>query len=163
MLWKWRRRVLYHLKNGNFNHTFLWSTLHRIVFIARSFTFQIRLDHLGEGNDNPLQYSCMENPRDGGGWWAAIYGVAQSQTWLKWLSSSSSSSKTGSSKFLEYSAREYRGIWKCVAKADNATRNNQLPTKVCLVKAMVFPVVMYGCESWTIKKAEHWRIDAFEL
>ena len=38
-----------------------------------------------------------------------------------------------------------------------------LPTKVCLVKAMVFPVVMYGCEIWTIKKAEHWRIDAFEL
>ena len=38
-----------------------------------------------------------------------------------------------------------------------------LPTKVHLIKAMVFPVVMYGCESWTIKKAEHWRIDAFEL
>ena len=38
-----------------------------------------------------------------------------------------------------------------------------LPTKVHLVKAMVFPVVMYGCESWTLKKAEHWRIDAFEL
>ena len=38
-----------------------------------------------------------------------------------------------------------------------------MPTKVHLVKAMVFPVVMYGCESWTIKKAEHWRIDAFEL
>ena len=38
-----------------------------------------------------------------------------------------------------------------------------MPTKVCLVKAMVFPVVMYGCESWTIKKAEHWGIDAFEL
>ena len=38
-----------------------------------------------------------------------------------------------------------------------------LPTKVCLVKAMVFPVVMYGCESWTIKQAEHRRIDAFEL
>ena len=38
-----------------------------------------------------------------------------------------------------------------------------MSTKVCLVKAMVFPVVMYGCESWTIKKAEHWRIDAFEL
>ena len=38
-----------------------------------------------------------------------------------------------------------------------------LPTKVCLVKAMVFPVVMYGCENWTIKKAEHRRIDAFEL
>ena len=43
------------------------------------------------------------------------------------------------------------------------SRDIALPTKVCLVKAMVFPVVMYGCESWTIKKAEHWRIDAFEL
>ena len=42
-------------------------------------------------------------------------------------------------------------------------RDITLPTKVCLVKAMVFPVVMYGCESWTIKKAEHWRIDAFEV
>ena len=42
-------------------------------------------------------------------------------------------------------------------------RDITLPTKVCLVKAMVFPVVMYGCDSWTIKKAEHWKIDAFEL
>ena len=43
------------------------------------------------------------------------------------------------------------------------SRDITLPTKVCLVKAMVFPVVMYGGESWTIKKAEHRRIDAFEL
>ena len=43
------------------------------------------------------------------------------------------------------------------------SRDTTLPTKVCLVKAMVFPVVMYGCESWTLKKAEHRRIDAFEL
>ena len=42
------------------------------------------------------------------------------------------------------------------------SRDITLPTKVCLVKAMVFPVVMYGCENWTIKKAEHRRIDAFE-
>ena len=42
-------------------------------------------------------------------------------------------------------------------------RDMTLPTKFCIVKAMVFPVVMYGCESWTIKKSEHWRIDAFEL
>ena len=42
-------------------------------------------------------------------------------------------------------------------------RDITLPTKVCLVKVIVFPVVMYGCESWTIKKAEHQRIDAFEL
>ena len=43
------------------------------------------------------------------------------------------------------------------------SRDITLPTKVCLVKAFVYPVVMYGCESWTIKKAECWRIDAFEL
>ena len=43
------------------------------------------------------------------------------------------------------------------------SRDITLPTKVCIVKAMVLPIVMYGCESWTIKKAEHWRIDAFEL
>ena len=43
------------------------------------------------------------------------------------------------------------------------SRDVTLPTKVCLVKVMVFPVVMYGCESWTVKKAEQWRIDAFEL
>ena len=47
----------------------------------------------------------------------------------------------------------------CVLKSRAIT----LPTKVCQVKALVFPVVMYGCESWTIKKAEHRRIDAFEL
>ena len=84
-----------------------------------------------EGNGNPLQCSCLENPKDGGAWQAALHGVAQSQTQLKRLSSSS--------------------------------RDISLPTKVCLVKAMVFPVVMYGCESWTVKKIEHRRIDAFEL
>ena len=47
----------------------------------------------GEGNGNPLQCSCLENPRDRGAWWAAVYGVAQSRTRLKWLSSSSSSSR----------------------------------------------------------------------
>ena len=43
------------------------------------------------------------------------------------------------------------------------SRDISLPTKVCLVKAMVFPVAIYRCESWTLKKTEHWRIDAFEL
>ena len=48
------------------------------------------LSCIGEGNGNPLQCSCLENPRDGGAWWAAVYGVAQSRTGLKRLSSSSS-------------------------------------------------------------------------
>ena len=46
------------------------------------------LSHIGEGNGSPLQCSCLENPRDRGAWWAAVYGVAQSRTQLKWLSSS---------------------------------------------------------------------------
>ena len=54
---------------------------------------------------------------------------------------------------------------KAVTNVDNIlkSRDVTLPTKVCLVKAMVFPVVMYRCESWTIKKAEHQRIDVFKL
>ena len=54
--------------------------------------------------------------------------------------------------------------WKATSNLDSILkcRDITLPTKVCLVKAVVFPVVMYGCESWTIKKAKCWRIDAFE-
>ena len=66
-------------------------------------------------------------------WRASVHGAAKSQTRL--------------SNWTELNLHIYRPI----------------PTKFHLVKAMVFPVVMYGCESWTIKKAEHWRIDAFEL
>ena len=53
--------------------------------------FHFSLSCIGEGNGNPLQCSCLDNPRDAGAWWAAVYGVAQSQTRLKQLSSSSSS------------------------------------------------------------------------
>ncbi|KAI4547946.1 hypothetical protein MG293_000276 [Ovis ammon polii] len=52
--------------------------------------FHFSLSCTGEGNGNPLQYSCLENPRNGGAWWAALYGVAPSRTRLKRLSSSSS-------------------------------------------------------------------------
>ena len=52
-----------------------------------NFTFHFSLSCTGEGNGNPLQCSCLETPRDGGAWWAAIYGVAQSRTRLTWLSS----------------------------------------------------------------------------
>ena len=62
--------------------------------------FHLSLSCIGEGNGNPLQCSCLENPRDGGAWWATIYGVAQSRTLLKQLSSSSSS-KTKSQNRME--------------------------------------------------------------
>ena len=54
---------------------------------------------------------------------------------------------------------------KAMTNIDRILKNRDitLPTKVCIAKAMIFPVVMYGCESWTIRKAEHWRFDTFEL
>ena len=55
--------------------------------------FHFSLSCIGEGNGNPLQCSCLENPRESGAWWAAVYGVGQSWTRLKRLSSSSSSSR----------------------------------------------------------------------
>ena len=59
--------------------------------VGHDWATSLSLSCIGEGNGNPLQCSRLENPRDGGAWWAAVYGVAQSRTWLKRLSSSSSS------------------------------------------------------------------------
>ena len=64
----------------------------------------------GEGNGNPLQCSCLENPRDGGAWWAAVYGVAQSRTWLKRLSSSSSNSKGALGVYTVFSNKRIRNF-----------------------------------------------------
>ena len=71
--------------------------------------FHFSLSCVGEGNGNPLQCSCLENPRDGGAWWAAVYGVAQSRTRLKRLSSSSSSSNITTVRFIYY-VHGYR-VW----------------------------------------------------
>ena len=60
---------------------------------AERLHFHFSLSYIGEGNDNPLQYSCLENPRDRGAWCTVVYGVTQSRTRLKRLSSSSSSSQ----------------------------------------------------------------------
>ena len=57
--------------------------------VTKRLHFHFSRSCIGEGNGNPLQCSCLENPRDGGAWWAAVYGVTQSRTQLKWLSSSS--------------------------------------------------------------------------
>ena len=62
-----------------------------LLWVGHDWATSLSLSCIGEGNGNPLQYSCLENPRDGGAWWAAVYGVAQSRTRLKRLSRSSSS------------------------------------------------------------------------
>ena len=76
-------------------HAHIWKYL-RLELQSESDTterldFHFSLSCIGEGNGNPFQCSCLENPRDSGAWWAAVYGVAQSRTRLKQLSSSSSS------------------------------------------------------------------------
>ena len=123
--------------------------------------FHFSLACIGEGNGNPLQCSCLENPRDGRAWWAAVYGVAQSRTRLKQLSSSSKITADGdcSPEIKRHLLLESYDQPRQHIKSRDIT----LPTKVRLIKAMVFPVVRYGCESWTIKKAEDRRIDAFAL
>ena len=71
---------------------------------TKRLLFHFSLSCIGEVNGNPLQYSCLENPRDGGAWWAAIYGVKRSRTQLKQLSSSSSS--------MNYLASKCIWFWK---------------------------------------------------
>ena len=72
--------------------------------------FHFSLSCTGEGNGNPLQCSCLENPRDGGTWWAATYGVAQSQTRLKWPSSSSSNQVSR----MRVNVRSVSGFKDCI-------------------------------------------------
>ena len=76
----------------------------------RATSLSLFLSCIGEGNGNPLQCSCLENPRDGGAWWAAVYGVAQSWTGLKRLSSSSDA-KVGSQETPGITGKFGLWIW----------------------------------------------------
>ena len=77
-----------------------WTAVHGVTH-SRTWLKPLSMHAcVGEGNGNPLQYSCLENPRDGGAWQAANHGVTQSWTWLKWLSSSSSSRITCGFNFI---------------------------------------------------------------
>ena len=113
---------------------------------------------------------------DRGVWWATVHGVATSWTQLSDWQIDGETVETvadfifGGSKITadgdcshEIKRRLLLGR-KVMTNLESIlkSRDVTLPTKVCLVKAMVFPVVMYGCESWTVKKAESRRIDAFE-
>ena len=69
---------------------FFFFFMNRCWILSKCF-YVAFIEMIREGNGNPLQYSCLENPRNRGAWWTAIYGVTQSQTWLKQLGSSSSS------------------------------------------------------------------------
>jgi len=79
-----------------------WAAVHGVAKSQTRlhFHFHFSLSCIGEGNGNPLQYSCLESPMDGGAWWAAVYGATQSWTQLKQLSSSSSRSLRDWSVFI---------------------------------------------------------------
>ena len=89
--------------------------------------FHFSLSSIGEGNGNPFQCSCLENPRDGGAWWAAISGVAQSQTRLKWLSSSSSSTLIASHE-LTSSLTWLWYMYRVLRAFSNSERSNRVLT-----------------------------------
>ena len=80
--------------------------------VTKRLHFYFSLSCIGEGNGNPLRCSCLENPRDGGAWWAAVYGVAQSWTRLKRLSSSSSSSSDGYLEICSTILPHLGCVWK---------------------------------------------------
>ena len=82
-IWKFSVHILLKILEGVYTTCYYLASFHLTV-----------TQSIGEGNGNPFQCSCLENPRDGGTWWAAVYGVAQSRTRLKRLSSSSSSNSS---------------------------------------------------------------------
>ena len=73
--------------------------------------FHFSLSCIGEGNGNPLQCSCLENPRDSRAWWAAVYEVTQSWTRLKWISSSNSNSSSSKGWYLVVVVKSLSGVW----------------------------------------------------
>ena len=85
--------------------------------------FHFSLSCIGEGNGNPLQCSCLENPRDGGAWWAAIYEVAQSWTRLKRLSGSSSSNKVSVKLIIHAYVRSFKTMHRALAMCPASARH----------------------------------------
>ena len=94
----------------------LQSTGLRRVGLDWATSFSLSLSCIGEGNGNPFQSSCLENPRDGGAWWAAVYGVVQSQTQLERLSSSSSSDKWTALAHLQEAGKPVQNLRKTACR-----------------------------------------------
>ena len=112
--------------------------------------FHFSLSCIGEGNGNPLQCSCLENPRDGGAWWAAVYGVAQSRTRLKRLSSSSSSSlaQSVSSEHTSIMVKIYitnggRGLDSCMAGSFQSQLHGMRGPPILIPNLLSYSLVIF--------------------
>ena len=139
-----------------------------------TFTFHFSLSCIGEGNGNPLQCSCLENPRDGGAWLAAVYGVAQSRTWLKWLSSSSSKTVLHNGHYLiQTSILPRLSFQVCPSKMLkvkrttilNMAEGNEKLLKKNGVKKLVVRIIFLKdyfdwCDEWFIS-GEDWDTEIF--
>ena len=99
----------------------------------------------GEGNGNPLQYSCLENPRDGGAWWAAVYGVAQSRTRLKRLSIAQHRSpgvKTSTSGSPETQVQSL--VWELSCKLQKNRKRKVYNLKHCFLNPKRLLTILYN-------------------
>ena len=118
-----------------------WAAVHGVAKShVERLHFHFSLSCIGEGNGNPIQCSCLENPRDGEAWWAAIYGVAQSRTRLKRLSSSSSSKE-----IKELYTDNYKTLMKEIK--DDINRWRDIPCswvgRINIVKMTILPNAIY--------------------
>ena len=107
--------------------------------------FHFSLSWIGEGNGSPLQCSCLENPRDGRDWWAAVYGVAQSRTRLKRLSSSSSSILMSESQKRISSTKHYKVLPTSTLFITLVSFNQNLPQMAYGFHRNVFKLLIYKC------------------
>ena len=123
---------------------------HEELDMTERLHFHFSFSCIGEGNGNPLQCSCLENPRDWGAWWAAVYGVAQSQTWLKWLSSSS--------LFWERSQENTFREWKSDIQKGRKSIKSVLTSKLQLELLDSFLLGHHGRENCFKWQARHWGI-----
>ena len=119
-------------------HSLRWTRKQDLAPDSWRLHFHFSLSCIGEGNGNPLQCSCLENPRDGGAWWAATYGIAQSRTQLKQLSSSSS---WGAYERNEFS--EPTGLHLLIHRMLNS-----LTSYRCLTFRLPAPFVANLCIAW---------------
>ena len=109
-----------------------------LLTVAHHWVTPLSLSRIGEGNGNLLQCSCLENLRDRGAWWAAVYGVTQSRTRLKWLSSSSSSRIVREKKSAGCLSHSCCDIWLWQPK-----QLNKAPNWVILqLQTLVFPFLL---------------------